>query len=80
MGLLLGLLFPLMLFALVLGMQRVESGLANDRTSELSDFLDTAQPDEIEAYISEGLAPALDRYWRRRRRGRFRPRRPERTP
>lgn len=75
MPLLLGLLFPVVLLVLTLGMQRVESGLSSDPTAELENFLATAQPDEIEAYISQGLGTALDRYWRRRRRGRLLPRR-----
>ena len=79
MALLLGLLFPLFLLGLALAMQRVEQGLSADPAAELEDFLATAQPEEIEAYISQGLGPALDRYWRRRRRGRRLARRSPRT-
>ncbi len=68
MVLLLGLAFPLLLLGLALVMQRVEQGLTADPTADLETFLATARPDEIEAYVSQGLGPALDRYWRRRRR------------
>jgi hypothetical protein len=72
--LLVALLVPLMLLALMLAMERVERPLRVDSVSEqLETFLDTARPDEVETYVSEGFAPALERYWRRRRLSRLLP-------
>ena len=68
------LLMPLLLLLLMLGMERVEGPLREDAVSEqLETFLDSARPDEVETFVSEGFAPALDRYWRRRRLGRLLP-------
>lgn len=70
----LALLTPLLLLGLMLGMERVERPLRRaSPTEDLEAFLDTARPDEVEAYISEGLAPALERYWKRRRLARLIP-------
>ncbi len=75
--LLLALLLPLLLLALLLCMERVERPLRVDSVSEqLESFLDSARPDEVETYVSEGFAPALERYWRRRRLTRLLPGRP----
>ena len=72
--LLLTLLLPVLLLALMLLMERVEGPLRDDATSEqLEGFLDTARPEEVETFVSEGFAPALDRYWKRRRLGRLLP-------
>ena len=72
--LLVALLLPLLLLALLLGMERVERPLRVDSVAEqLETFLDTARPDEVETYVSEGFAPALERYWRRRRLSRLLP-------
>jgi hypothetical protein len=72
--LLLGLLVPVLLLFLMLAMERVERPLDKDSvTSELETFLDTARPDEVETFVSEGYAPALERYWRRRRLSRLLP-------
>jgi hypothetical protein len=62
--------FPFALMLLLLLMERVEKPLRDgDRLgSDLVSFLDNARPDEIESFVSEGYASALDRYWRRRRR------------
>jgi len=71
------LLLPLALLGLMLGMERVERPLRQDSmTEELASFLDSARPEEVEAYISEGFAPALERYWKRRRLARLLPGRP----
>ena len=62
------LLLPVLLLVLMLMMERVERPLRVDSVSEqLESFLDAARPDEVETYVSEGFAPALERYWRRRR-------------
>ena len=75
--LLLALLLPLGLLALMLGMEHVERPLRVDSVSEqLERFLDGARADEVETYVSEGFAPALERYWRRRRLSRLLPGRP----
>ena len=72
--LLVALLLPLGLLALMLGMERVERPLRVDSVSDqLESFLDSARPEEVEAFISEGFAPALDDYWRRRRLSRLLP-------
>ncbi len=66
--LLLGLLLPFVLLALMLAMERVERPLRQDDVNEqLVTFLESARPDEVETFVSEGYAPALERYWRRRR-------------
>jgi hypothetical protein len=68
------LLLPLFLLLLMLGMEKVEGPLREDAVSEqLETFLDSARPDEVETFVSEGFAPALDRYWKRRRLGRLLP-------
>jgi len=66
--LIVALLVPLLLLVLMLAMERVERPLRVDSVSEqLESFLDSARPEEVETYVSEGFAPALERYWRRRR-------------
>ena len=75
--LLFALLLPFLLLALLLCMERVERPLRVDSVSEqLESFLDAARPDEVETFVSEGFAPALERYWRRRRLTRLLPGRP----
>lgn len=70
----LALLLPVFLLLLMLAMERVEEPLREDSVSEeLESFLDTARPDEVETFVSEGYAPALERYWRRRRFARLLP-------
>ncbi len=73
----LALLLPLLLLGLMLAMERVERPLRVDSMGdELEAFLDSARPDEVETFVSEGFAPALERYWRRRRLSRLLPTRP----
>jgi hypothetical protein len=68
---------PLLLLGLMLAMERVERPLRVESvTDELEGFLDSARPDEVETFVSEGFAPALERYWRRRRLSRLLPTRP----
>ena len=70
MILLLTLLFPGVLLGLMLAMERVEEPLRQAAVGEqLSDFFESARPDEVETFVSQGLATALDRYWGRRRNG-----------
>jgi hypothetical protein len=73
--LLLGLLLPLALLGLMLAMERVERPLREETevNDQLETFLDSARPDEVETFVSEGYAPALERYWRRRRLSRLLP-------
>jgi hypothetical protein len=72
--LLLGLLLPVVLLLLMLAMERVERPLRSDAVGEqLATFLETARPEEVETFVSEGYAPALERYWRRRRLSRLLP-------
>ena len=71
----LGLLLPLALLGLMLAMERVERPLREESVvnDQLETFLETARPDEVETFVSEGYAPALERYWRRRRLSRLLP-------
>lgn len=73
--LLVGLLLPFALLGLMLAMERVERPLRQETVvnDQLETFLDTARPDEVETFVSEGYAPALERYWRRRRLARLLP-------
>lgn len=72
--LIVALLVPLLLLGLMLGMERVEASLRSESSADdLASFLDTARPEEVEAYISEGFGPALERYWKRRRLARLLP-------
>ena len=65
--LLIALLFPAVLLGLMITMERVEKPLRSESVGDhLAEFLDTARPEEVERYVSRGLAPALDRYWSRR--------------
>lgn len=69
-----GLLAPLALLGLLLWMQRVEHGLPDGSLGDqVLAFLDDARPDEVEELVVNGLGPALDRYWRRRRIARLLP-------
>lgn len=68
MFLLLTLLFPGVLLVLMLAMERVEQPLRDEAVGDgLSDFFESARPDEVETFVSQGLARALNRYWGRRR-------------
>ena len=67
MFLLLALAFPGVLLALMLAMEAVEAPLREEAVGDqLTTFLDSARPDEVETFVSQGLARALDRSWRRR--------------
>ena len=68
------LLLPLLLLGLMLAMDRVERPLREDPLpDQLDAFLEQARPEEVESFISEGYAPALERYWKRRRLARLIP-------
>lgn len=68
------LLLPLLLLGLMLGMEHVERPLRESSSQDqLTTFLDTARPEEVEAFISDGFGPALERYWKRRRLARLLP-------
>lgn len=59
---------PLLLLFLMVGMERVERSLRLDSIGdELETFLAAAQPDEVEAFVSQGYSVALEQYWRSRR-------------
>jgi hypothetical protein len=62
--------FPLVLLTLMLAMERVERPLraADDPNQELEDFLDSARPDEVDTFVSQGFAAALERYRKRKKR------------
>ena len=64
---LLALAFPAVLLALLLAMERVEAPLRDEAVGEqLVSFLESARPEEVETFVSQGFAPALERYWKRR--------------
>lgn len=64
--LLLGLLLPVGLMLLMLLMERVEVPLRRESISDqLEAFLDSARPDEVESFVTDGFGPALQRYWKR---------------
>jgi hypothetical protein len=64
----LALAFPFLLMLLMVLMERIEVPLRREEIgSQLEAFLESARAEEVETYVSEGFAPALDRYWRRRR-------------
>ena len=63
-------LFPPLLIAFLLVMERVEEPLRRPASPrEVSDFLHTATPGEVDTLASSGIRRALFR-WRRRRGGR----------
>jgi hypothetical protein len=73
MFLLAAMAFPILLMGLLLAMERVERPLsAAEVTGELEGFLDGANSDEVDTFVSQGFAAALERYRRRRRPGRHR--------
>ncbi len=61
---LLVLLFPLLLMAFMLLLERVEEPLRH-RTDDrqVEEFLDSARPDDVDVLARLGIAPALER-WR----------------
>ncbi len=62
-------LFPPLLIAFLLVMERVEEPLRRPASPrEVGEFLDTANAAEVETLASSGLRRALSR-WRRRRHG-----------
>ncbi|HEU5033565.1 MAG TPA: hypothetical protein VFT62_02280 [Mycobacteriales bacterium] len=67
MFLLLALAFPAVLLVLMLTMERVEAPLRDEALGErVAQALDDVRADDVESLVSEDLAPAVDRYWRRR--------------
>jgi hypothetical protein len=61
-------LFPPLVIAFLLVMERVEEPLRRPASPrEVSEFLDTATPGEVDTLASSGIRRALFR-WRRRRR------------
>lgn len=62
-------LFPPLLIAFLLVMERVEEPLRRPASPrEVGEFLDTANADEVDTLATSGIRRALAR-WRRRRRG-----------
>lgn len=70
------LLFPFVLLGFVLFMERVEEPLTQVAVErEFEQFLDDANPAELNTFVREGTDSALSRFrarlgWRRRRRNR----------
>jgi len=59
--------FPFFMLSALLLMEWVERPLRVDEVGmQLEKFFDAARPDELETFVSEGYASALDRYWKRR--------------
>jgi hypothetical protein len=76
MVLILTLLFPLLLLALPLLMERVERPLRSQRTADArTRGRSPARPEDLEDIARQGYAPAVERFWRRRRIGSLRPER-----
>jgi hypothetical protein len=72
----LALLFPFVLLGFMLFMGRVEEPLTQVAVErEMEQFLDEANPEELDSFVREGADSALSRFrqrlgWRRRRRRR----------
>ncbi len=65
------LLFPLLLMAFMLVMERIEKPLTRSTTErDVEDFLDHANPDELDTFVREGTDSALSRFRGRLRLGR----------
>lgn len=66
--LLIALGFPLLLMGLLAFMDWIEAPLRSEATAdELPVFLESAQPDDIETFVRDGLKTALERHWLRQR-------------
>jgi hypothetical protein len=59
----LALLFPLLLMAFMLIMERIEKPLTRSAVErDVEDFLDHANRDELDAFVREGTDSALSRF------------------
>jgi hypothetical protein len=57
------LLFPFVLMAFMLGMERIEKPLTRSAVErDVEDFLENANPAELAAFVSEGTESALKRF------------------
>lgn len=66
--LLLALAFPLLLMGLLAFMDWIEAPLRSEANADdLPAFFESAQPDDIEDFVRDGLKTALDRHWLRQR-------------
>jgi len=66
-------LFPFLLLGFMLVMERVEQPLSQVAVErELEQFLDDANPEELETFVSEGTESALSRFRTRLGLGRLR--------
>lgn len=66
MFLLLTLAFPGVLLVLLLAMEKVEMPLRDEAIGDhVVHVLEQERADEVERFVRDGLAPAVDRYWRR---------------
>jgi hypothetical protein len=55
--------FPFLLMVFMLVMERIEEPLTRVATErDVEDFLDHANPDELETFVSEGTDSAMDRF------------------
>ena len=64
--------FPVLLMLFALSMERVESRLRrlSVEEDEVEEFLESANPDEVNTFVREGLPRALTKFRLRRRSGR----------
>jgi len=76
---LLVLLFPFVLLAFMILMERVEGPLRTvAMESRVEEFLEEARPEEMDTFVREGFPAALTQLGRRRKLSRLLPRRPPR--
>ena len=69
-------LFPFVLLAFMILMERVESPLRRVAVeSRVEEFLEEARPEEMDTFVREGFPAALNQYGRRRKLSRLLPRR-----
>lgn len=65
------LVLPFALLGMIVFMDYLEGVMRRgDISAELARFLDHARPEEVERFVRDGYAPALDGYWRRTHRPR----------
>jgi hypothetical protein len=61
--------FPVLLMVFMLVMERIEEPLTRVAVErDVEDFLDHANPDELDAFVREGTDSAMDRFRARLRR------------
>ena len=65
------LVLPFVLLGMLVVMEYLERVMRRgDISDELALFLDHARPEEVERFVRDGYAPAIEEYWRRTHRSR----------